>query len=95
MNGFCSNILDPFLSIREGFSRLDNSVCAQASSSLSDTSNEDNISNRNGEPQENNLYASTIWNCMCMSLRHFLDFGSFMMFMLLIFFSYIGVGNHQ
>ncbi|XP_062105176.1 uncharacterized protein LOC133816875 isoform X2 [Humulus lupulus] len=42
--------------LREGFSRLDNSVCAQASSSLSDTSNEDNISNRNGEPQENNLY---------------------------------------
>ncbi|XP_060958234.1 uncharacterized protein LOC115701172 isoform X5 [Cannabis sativa] len=42
--------------LREGFSRLDNSVCAQASSSLSDTSNEDTSSTRNGEPQENNLF---------------------------------------
>ncbi|XP_062119147.1 uncharacterized protein LOC133832884 [Humulus lupulus] len=42
--------------LREEFSRLDNSVYAQASNSLSDTSNKDNISNRNGEPQENNLY---------------------------------------
>ena len=35
---------------------MDNSVCAQASSSVSDTSNEDILSNGNEQPQGNNLF---------------------------------------
>ncbi|PON55344.1 Ring/U-Box superfamily protein [Parasponia andersonii] len=43
--------------LREGFfSRLDNSVCAQGSTSLSDSSNDDIIPNGNEQPQGNTLY---------------------------------------